>query len=522
MKLAELQYSVSPIKKKVVEFKGLNKKAVIEDGEMREMKNLSSDEYSYLTQRKLRGIYSDSYENPRRMIVKNKKLAVISGNEFWYDDELFPAVKIGEKTEMVAINRKICFFPEKVYFDTKSKEVGNLEAKYDSLTVISNVKITDDSIELATESKLNELFKAGDVVKLDTGNANYNVETIIVAVTGKKITFPGDTFTQLSVEGVKDKIISGRIVIERRCPDLDFVMESNNRLWGVSNKDNTIYGCKLGDPTNWFYYQATSMDSYAVEVGTDGEWTGCIPYSTHLLFFKEDCIHKLYGSTPATYQLSTSECYALEKGSSKSVAVLNERVLYKSRLGIMAYAGGTPELISSNFGNDRYLNAVGGTDGIKYYVSMENNGAYTLFVFDMERLLWHKEDNIKIEDFTFLNGKLLFIFNKLIIEINSDKPFEKKVDWMAELGPYNEYVEEKKIYSKIKLRLKLEKDSELEISMRIDNGDWEKLHRYYAENEMAVAVPIVPRRCFSFAIKLEGMGKCTIESCVREYREGAN
>ena len=107
------------------------------------------------------------------------------------------------------------------------------------------------------------------------------------------------------------------------------------------------------------------MDSYYAEQGTDGEWTGCAAYSTHLLFFKEDCIHKVYGSKPSTFQIETAQCHALEKGSSKSIAIINETVLYKSRLGIMAYSGGVPVLISENFGTDRYSDAIAGTDGIK-------------------------------------------------------------------------------------------------------------------------------------------------------------
>lgn len=520
MRLAELQYSVSPIKKKIIEFKGLNKKAEIDDGEMRDMKNLSSDEYPYLSQRKPRGIYIDTYENPRRMIVKNKKLAVLSSEGFWYDNELFPELKCTNKTEMVSINSKICFFPEKIYFDVVTKTIGNLTAYYDSVTKM-DITLTDSTIKMPTDCKFTTSFKVGDVVEVTFSDSQYNVMTVIESLTDTSITFPGDTFT-ISKDGLKEVKINSTISINRDCPDLDFVMESNNRLWGVSNKDNTIYGCKLGDPTNWFYYQATSLDSYAIAVGTDGEWTGCSPFSTHLLFFKEDCIHKLYGTTPATYQLATAECYALEKGSSKSIAIVNERVLYKSRLGIMAYDGSVPELISNNFGYDKYQNAVAGTDGIKYYVSMERNGEHKLFVFDMEKLMWHVEDNIKIDDFAYLNGTLLFINDKRIIENNSAKKDEGDVEWYAELGPFSEYIEEKKVYSKMKMRLNFEKDSELEIMIKIDDGDWEHLHRYSAETSKAITIPIVPRRCFTYSVRLEGKGRCKIESFVREYREGAN
>ena len=53
-------------------------------------------------------------------------------------------------------------------------------------------------------------------------------------------------------------------------PDLDFICESENRLWGCSNETRTIYASALGDPTNFFSYQGLSTDSYAVAVGSEG------------------------------------------------------------------------------------------------------------------------------------------------------------------------------------------------------------------------------------------------------------
>ena len=37
----------------------------------------------------------------------------------------------------------------------------------------------------------------------------------------------------------------------RRVPDLDYLTECDNRVWGCSGSENVIYACKLGDPTNW-------------------------------------------------------------------------------------------------------------------------------------------------------------------------------------------------------------------------------------------------------------------------------
>ena len=91
-------------------------------------------------------------------------------------------------------------------------------------------------------------------------------------------------------------------------PELDFVTECDNRVWGCSKKENVIYGCTLGDPTNWYSYQGTAADSYAVTVGSDGPFTAAASCLGCVLFFKENCIHRLYGTKPSEYRLSSVRC----------------------------------------------------------------------------------------------------------------------------------------------------------------------------------------------------------------------
>ena len=71
----------------------------------------------------------------------------------------------------------------------------------------------------------------------------------------------------------------------RRVPDLDYLTECDNRVWGCSGSENVIYACKLGDPTNWFSYRSTAADSYAVSVGSDGDFTGAATCMGSVLFF---------------------------------------------------------------------------------------------------------------------------------------------------------------------------------------------------------------------------------------------
>ena len=75
-----------------------------------------------------------------------------------------------------------------------------------------------------------------------------------------------------------------------------------------------------------------------------------------------------------------------------------------------AYSGGTPELLTECFGTRRFSDAVAGSDGQRYYISMRNEtGDYELYVFDTLRGIWLREDNTHALDFAYLDGTLYFL-----------------------------------------------------------------------------------------------------------------
>ena len=105
----------------------------------------------------------------------------------------------------------------------------------------------------------------------------------------------GDDY--IVVIGILDttQTISNSITIERRMPSMDFVTESENRLWGcrygtANNGEvvNEIYSSKLGDFKNWNCFMGLSTDSYVASCGTDGQFTGAITHLGYPLFFKEN------------------------------------------------------------------------------------------------------------------------------------------------------------------------------------------------------------------------------------------
>ena len=527
MRLPYAKHKDSPAQVRTINFRGYNVRPIIEDGQMRDMKNLSSDGYPNMSQRKMRRVVEDKYTKPSGIASRKEKLVVVDGTNLYYDGMKVGEVTAGEK-QIASINSKICIFPDKKYYDTVAEEFGSLDASCAVETSTDvYIRVSSNSLVISDGAAF-EGFKAGDAVKIEgfTKKASNNLSAILVSASEKMLEFAPDTFTVMESDKTyssanKDYKEDGDISITRTAPDLDFVMEYNNRLWGCSG--STIYASKLGDPTNWNYFNGLSMDSYAVDVGSDGDFTGCAATPSHLVFFKDNVLHKLYGSKPSNFQTMDMKADGVQKGCENSLCLINGILYYKSRNGIMAYDSGVPECVSYDLGEEMFREAAAGTDGVKYYISMQKvaDESWHLFVYDPRNGMWHREDETHAQQFAYCAGALNYIdaTTGKIMATSGGK--DEKIHWYAQLGEFIEYSEDKKIYSKIKVRMKLDAGARVNISVSVDGGDFQLASTVYAQSERVAYVPIIPIRCDRFAIKLDGVGGCKVESIVREYTSGS-
>lgn len=357
------------------------------------------------------------------------------------------------------------------------------------------------------------------------------------------------TLDYIVVVGFLDRVMKRdtNLRLERTMPDMDFVIESGNRLWGCrygENADrevvNEIYASKLGDFKNWFCYMGLSTDSYAVTCGTDGQWTGAITHLGYPLFFKENHLHKIYGNFPANYQVQTTACRGVQRGAGNSLAIVNEALFYKSRSGVCVYDGSLPTEISTAFGDTRYSavdstlddpyrnGAVGGSHNNKYYVSMcsEKDGKWHLFVFDTSSGLWHKEDNTRADAFCSCDGEMYYIDHadgKIKTILGSGTVETDPVEWMAETGVIGTSSPDKKYVSRLSIRMALDKGSEVAFYAQYDSfGEWHHLSSMVGSSLRTFTVPIRPRRCDHFRLRIVGTGDAKIYSIVKTIEEGSD
>ena len=359
-------------------------------------------------------------------------------------------------------------------------------------------------------------FREGDAVTItgcsNNGN-NKTAEIVIRSVTDNTLTFDDNAFTEA--------IEKNEVTISRTVPDLDFICESNYRLWGTHG--NTIYSSKFSDPFNFQVFDGLANDSYAIEVGSEGEFTGCIPYSSHICFFKENTLHKLYGTKPSNFQITTVNVYGVQSGSERSMQIVNEQLLYKGVGGVYSYTGGVPELISEKFGNNRYSDAVACCDGEKYYISMRQGEVWNMFAYDVLKNIWLREDDTNAVDMTFYDGKVYFLDVRgglYYIDKTADRG---DIEWGATLCTMHETMNERKGYSKFHLRMDLSAGAWLAVDIKTDNDlKWQQVYTTHNEKAKTVSIPIMPTRCDSIDIRLRGKGKCTIKAFIREFTVGSD
>lgn len=335
------------------------------------------------------------------------------------------------------------------------------------------------------------------------------------------------------IVGILDEAVTyeSNLKIERTIPIMDFVIESGNRLFGcrygpAANGEvvNEIYASKLGDFKNWNCFMQISTDSWVGGVGTDGQFTGAITHMGYPVFFKEGFAHKVYGNYPANFQIQTTACQGVQKDCEKSLAIVNTTLMYKAQSGVMAYDGSLPTSVSYCIGNEAYTEAVGGSHGNKYYISMKDGtGKHHLFIYDTEKDLWHKEDHIPVECFCSCGGEMYAIANgKIVTMLGSGTKDTEPVEWMVQTGQIGISTPDTKYISRLTVRMSMDVGSEMRIYVQYDFcDDWELVFAMHGTSLRSFSLPIRPKRCDHMTLRIEGKGQAKIYSITKTIEQGS-
>lgn len=510
MRLPELPYALRPNKIETVQMRGINWSDKLADGDLRDSLNLSARRWPYITTRKGR-VKQTAYQNATALTSWDKLVAV-QGTSLLYDGQVVGTVTAGKK-QFAVVNTKMVIWPDKVYLDIKDQQVKPLAAELAG----SKATFATNKITVNGWADLTTKFKAGDGITISgcTTKPENNKSVVIKSVTPTEITVADNTFTA----GAE---ASTSIKLERKIPNLDFICESENRLWGCDSDTQTIYASALGDPTNFYVYEGLSTDAYTLAVGTEGKFTGCCKLSSSVLFWKETKLHKMLGSYPAEYAMYTYEMEGLQDGCQKSQQVINDTLFYKGHHGVYSYSGGTPTLISDNFGEKEFTDAIAGNDGDSYYLSVKDGAAHKLMVYETKTGIWVLEDGTEAVDFARIGKDLYMLDGSGDVYLLDGAPTPKDQRWVAQFTPMYETIDGKKTYSKLLVRFELPAGSHVIAKARFDGKSWQECGRVAGRDYNVTAMRIATNRCDKFELRLEGEGECTILGISREFIIGSD
>lgn len=543
-------------------FGGYNRNLRIKENEFYDMRNMSADLYPLLSPRKKRAKVKQLTK--ANGLFAHNALCWVDGTDLYYDGGKVGEVEDSPK-QFVGMGAYIIIWPDKVYYNTHTGEFGSLGNKITTTEPVTLALCRVDGAEYTdyTASDTAPASPSDGQYWIDTGSTPHvlkqwsntygmwsSIATPYVKISSETEDI-GSGFAEhdgVTISGMEQENLNGEymlygagekyvivsaiidavitqesgVTIERRIPDMDFITEHNNRLWGCSSANHEIYACALGEPKVWYRFLGLSTDSYAATVGSPGDFTGCTTHLGYVLFFKEDIIHKLYGDKPANFQLMDTNCRGVEKGSEKSLALSNETLYYKARHDICAYNSALPTGVSDALGQERYTNAVAGANAGKYYVSMrDSSGGGVLFVYDEQYGLWHKEDETYATYFAALGPELYYIADNGLYSVGGND--ERDFEWFAETGDIGLDSPDHKYVSKIQLRLDVDEGSLVCISVQYDHEtEWREEYRINPHTRRNYTVPVIPRRCDTMRIRFSGHGSFRLYSMAKTIEQGSD
>ena len=574
IRLPQVQKNVTKRTRQALSALGINYTDDYRDGELQSCTGISTRRYPYITTTgKIEQIDSsyfsgaadvwtgleikDMYAMDDQPLVltyspyTHKVQAWLLVDNGWYDITEGAAVTLTNvfPKQYAVINTKLCIFPDGVYIDLEStttviramgKELYWSEAN--GAVVFENKTATTCRVTFPGSQTID--FRAipelaiGNTVNMQgcLSKADDNISLTITGVWKTWLEFSH----QWTVEGTTSPLASEdnyrRVIIceddvntTNVLPSLDFIASQDNRLYGCSNLDKTIYVSALGDPCDFGTYEGVATDAYAVVVGSMGDFTGCIATGNSVLFLKQHCIHKLLGSYPADFYLKEFALEGVKEGCSGSLVCCEGIAVYISEHGIAMYNGSSVNVL--NYGVDP-AKVSGLTaalfDGREYWLSCIYDGEEALFEFDLDKSILVQAGSVQTDALVHAGTDNYYVADNKLYHMTSNvnpyavwkmifKPFIENVS-----GSQNSSSEifEKKRYTRLFLRTELPEGSTIIASWKKPEDEtWTTIGAITGKkNEVNTLIYQTPR-VDGYQLKLSGIGPMTILSMQREFMQ---
>ena len=555
-------------------FPGLDRRGDAPEGSLEACTNLSSRLYPLCASRSRRGVFL-TLSDPGGLIEKDA-LCYVSAGGLYINHTLtaLTGLSSGEK-QLVSMGAYLLIFPDRMYYNTADPtDYGSMEARYSATgavtytpcdregRAVSVIYSADEPEEpengdlwtegtglwqysraqeswsavqgyvkltFSTQGRIPALFSVTDGVSLG-GTEGLDGSHVLTALGGGEeesdfIVLPG-LLWESSTE-------TATVTLTRTVPAMDYVCQSGNRLWGcrygrnaAGEVVNELYASALGDFKNWNRFEGLSTDSWRASVGSDGVWTGAVNYLGSPVFFKENTVHRITVSAIGAHAVSEMKCRGVQKGCYKSLRVVGDVLYYKSPRDVCAWQGGFPQSVSLPLGEESGNCAAAGALGERYYLSMENaEGLWSLYVYDTVRDIWYREDDLHAVSFAAADGDLWCLDGdgRLLSLTGQNGTAEEEISWSGTSRLFHYSLPERKYLGRVSLRMSLERGKRATLAVEYDSsGVWETIGTVTGTGLTgSFTLPLLPRRCDHFRLRLSGSGEVRLYSVSRQLETGS-
>lgn len=552
----------------VSRFSGYDARSRTPLGGFSDMKNLCADGCGALTVRPPRGIVR-TLSQPGGLISRDE-LIWADGTALYIGGTAAPLTLSPGRKQFVSMGAYLLIWPDKMYINTQElSDRGSMEntvtvsAAALSLCrtdgqVIADYTAGDTAPDTAQEGALWLDTAATDAVLRRYGGGVWQEEADAairlsaggigagftagdtVDLTGCGESIDGrvmllrcgaDELTIAAVAALPAQGTAAEVTVKRTVPEMDYVCECGNRIWGCKygtvdgEPVNEIYGSALGDFRNWHTFAGLSTDSYALQRGSDGPFTGCCAYLGSPLFFKESCLERLYISPTGAHEAVTLQCPGVKDGSSRTLAVVDGVLYYHGMGGVYGFDGSMPRLVSEALGEARYSDGVAAAYERQYFFSALRGGETHLFVYDTPSGQWHRQDALRVLDFAVCGGELYAMSPTQLLSMHgANGSGEGSYDWYAVTGELGMDTPENKYLQRLELRLRPQDGAVVTACISYDGGKtWRSGGTVVGSGRRVQAslLCIRPVRTPQLRIRLSGRGWCCLYSISAVYEKGS-
>lgn len=509
-KESELSYLQMPLpsssrayKQTKVSWAGLNKRQIIDTGELSMENNISTLEAPYLTPSQSRIEKHTGYTNPISMFGFDNFLLVI------YHDKssiMIDYITADDKYNGILTNNV--------------QTVENFEA-------LNNIDKIDNSAYYYCESEKEfYIYKnEWEIIKPATSIVKFNhYDTPTNPVDGeyikKLLIFPDKKSMDFEITET-DFVLKDITNI----PDIKYATVYLSRVFAVDN--DRVYASGYNDYANWNldtideYNESNAWCSPAQSnTKAGGTFTGITTFQNHVVCFKRDFMHEIY-NTKNPFRIQ--DIYAEGAIDNRTIQDVDGSLIFVSEDDVKVYTGSNPRIIGYNLNMSSYEYAVSGTDGRCYYLYCEDGKKKKyLFVYDTYVGEW-SEQNIENKVLNFAhnkNGMYMLCDNGIVYKMDTDTYDH---EWSLETDLITRQTSTSssayatvniKHIRKIQMLADIDKDAWLKVYFLYDDEkfDKDKSHLVYSiENSVEyskIPIRVKPRKTAHYGVKvhIEGYG----------------